>query len=677
MSHENGSISINTENILPIIKKWLYSEKDIFIREVVSNSNDAIVKFKKLVSMGETSMKEDEKFFIRVIVNKDDKTIKVVDNGIGMTGEEVKKYINQIAFSGAVDFLEKYKDKADESSQIIGHFGLGFYSAFMVSEKVTIDTLSWQEGAKAVKWTNFGGTEFEMDDSDRMERGTTVTLYLDEDSLEYLDYYKMREILEKYCSFMPFELFLQDASRKEKKEGKEKGASNEQEIKDKVKKAVDSYDEKSDGSTAAEGAGSDKDEEDGKDIEKTEAAEQEKPINDTHPLWLKNPKDCTDDEYKEFYRKVFHDFNDPLFWIHLNMDYPFNLKGILFFPKLKHEFETIEGQIKLYYNQVFVADNIKEVIPEFLMLLKGVIDCPDLPLNVSRSFLQNDGYVAKISAHITKKVADKLTSLYENERENYNKYWDDINPFVKYGCIRETKFYDRAKDIVIFKTTGGDYITLKDYLDRNSEKHKGKVFYVTDEKQQSQYIKMFKEQGMEAILLTTMIDNHFIQFLEMKDSSVKFSRIDADLSESLKDTDSGATDKDLSQQLEKIFKEAIGNDKLKIQVEALKTISTPGMILLSEYSRRMQEMSRMYGMNGMDVGGMFPEEQTLVLNSKNQLIQTIVKLTGNESRKDDVTLICQHVYDLAMMSHKQLEPEAMTKFIERSNLLLGKLAGNE
>ena len=681
MPRENGSISINTENILPIIKKWLYSEKDIFIREVVSNSNDAIIKLKKLVSMGETHLNENDKFFIRIIVNKDDKTIKVVDNGIGMTDEEVKKYINQIAFSGAVDFLEKYKDKADESSQIIGHFGLGFYSAFMVSEKVTIDTLSWQEGAEAVKWTSFGGTEFEMDGSDRAERGTTVTLYLDEDSLEYLDYYKMREVLEKYCSFMPIELFLEDATKKEKKEGdssqkeedKEKDSLKKQEIKDKVKKAVDNFDAQADGSTSAEDTDSAADEDADKELDKEVASEQEKPINDTHPLWLKSPKDCTDEEYKEFYKKVFHDFNDPLFWIHLNMDYPFNLKGILYFPKLKHEFETIEGQIKLYYNQVFVADNIKEVIPEFLMLLKGVIDCPDLPLNVSRSFLQNDGYVAKISTHITKKVADKLTALYENEREGYNKYWDDINPFVKYGCIREAKFYDRAKDIVIFKTTGGEYVTLKDYLERNSEKHKGKVFYVTDERQQSQYIKMFKEHGMEAVIMNSMIDNHFIQFLEMKDSNMKFSRIDADLSESLKDTDAGANNTELSQQLEKLFKEAVGNDKLKIQVEALKTTTTPGMILLSEYSRRMQEMSKMYGMNGMDMGGMFQDEQTLVLNSKNSLIQTIVKLAGTESKKEDATLVCQHVYDLAMMSHKQLEPEAMTKFIERSNLLLEKL----
>lgn len=640
MSHENGNISINTENILPIIKKWLYSEKDIFVREMVSNANDAIIKMKKLVSMGEAQLPENEKYYIKVIVNKDDRTIRIIDNGIGMTGDEVKKYINQIAFSGAVDFLEKYKDKADESNQIIGHFGLGFYSAFMVSEKVTIDTLSWQPDAKAVRWMSTGGTEFEMDDSDRTERGSTITLYLSDDSLEYLEYYKMRDILEKYCSFMPIEIFVEDAAKKEEKKDK----------KDKKEAA---------------GAGK----ETGAEVKE----EQPKPINDTHPLWLKAPKDCTDEEYKEFYKKVFHDFNDPLFWIHLNMDYPFNLKGILFFPKLKHEFETIEGQIKLYYNQVFVADNIKEVIPEFLMLLKGVIDCPDLPLNVSRSFLQNDGYVSKISTHITKKVADKLTSLFENERDNYNKYWDDINPFVKYGCIREEKFFEKVKDIVIFKTTNGEYVTLKDYLERNKDKHKDKVFYVTDEKQQSQYIRLFKDQGMEAVILNTLIDNHFIQFLEMKESGVKFSRIDADLSDSMKDADAGAADEDLTKKLEAAFREAAGNDKLKIQVEALKTSSTPGMILLSEYSRRMQEMSRMYGMNGMDFGNMFQDEQTLVLNRTNPLIKAIAGLSGNESRKEDLMLICRHVYDLAMMSHKQLEPEAMANFIERSNTLLGKL----
>ncbi len=662
MPKETGNISINTENILPIIKKWLYSEKDIFVREIVSNANDAIIKLKKLVSMGEAELPQNEKFYIKVIVNKNDKTIKVIDNGIGMTDEEVKKYINQIAFSGAVDFLEKYKDKADESGQIIGHFGLGFYSAFMVSDKVTIDTLSWQAGASPVKWTSSGGTEYEMDTSERSERGTTVTLFIADDSLEFLDYYKMKEVLEKYCAFMPFEIFIQDASKERD------GSPSEEKKGDKEHKGDSSQEDAGDADKGDSSQEVDREE----DEKATE--EQGKPINDTHPLWLKNQKDCTDEEYKEFYKKVFHDFNDPLFWIHLNMDYPFRLKGILYFPKLKHEFETIEGQIKLYYNQVFVADNVKEIIPEFLMLLKGTIDCPDLPLNVSRSFLQNDGYVSKISSHITKKVADKLTSIFENERDNYNKFWDDINPFIKYGCIREEKFFDRVKDIVIFRTTNGDYVTLNGYLEKNKEKHKDKVFYVTDEKQQSQYIKMFKDQGMEAVILNALIDNHFIQFLEMKKSGLKFSRIDADLSESMKDAETAEVDADLATKLESVFKEAVGNDKLKIQVEALKTTTVPGIILLSEYSRRMQEMSKMYGMNGMDVSGMFPGEQTIVLNSNNSLIEAVAKMAGNENKKDDVTLICQHVYDLAMMSHKQLDPEAMTKFIERSNLLLGRLA---
>ncbi len=634
MPLENGNISIHTENILPIIKKWLYSEKDIFIRELVSNSNDAISKLKKLVSIGEASIGDDGKFVIKVIINKDDKTIKVVDNGIGMTGEEVRKYINQIAFSGAVDFLEKYKDKTDEGSQIIGHFGLGFYSAFMVSEKVQIDTLSFKEGEAAVRWTSSGGTEYEMDDSDRSTRGTTVTLYLADDSLEFLEYFKMMEVLRKYCSFLPFEVYLEDASKKEEPKDNKKDGGEE------------------------------------------EKQEEPKPLNDTHPLWLKNPKDCKDEEYKDFYTKVFHDFNEPLFWIHLNMDYPFNLKGILFFPKLKHEFETNEGQIKLYYNQVFVADNIKEVIPEFLMLLKGVIDCPDLPLNVSRSFLQNDGYVSRISTHITKKVADKLTSIFETERESYNKYWDDINPFVKYGCIREAKFYDKVKDIVIFKTTNGDYVTMKDYLERNKEKHENKIFYVSDEKQQAQYIRIFKEHGMEAVVLASMIDNHFINFLETKEESVKFTRIDSDLSESLKDSEEKEVDTAFAEGLEKLFKSALGNDKLKIQVEALKAASVPGMILLSEYSRRMQEMSRMFG-GGMDFKSMFPDEQTLVLNRSNNLIKALIKLKDSDDKKADADMICQHIYDLAMMSHKQLEPDEMTRFIERSNLLLARLADIE
>jgi len=634
MKHESGSISINTENIFPIIKKWLYSEKDIFIRELVSNSSDAISKMKKLNAMGEADLPEDNKFEIKVVVNKNEKTIKVIDNGLGMTDEEVKKYINQIAFSGAVDFLEKYKDKSDDG-QIIGHFGLGFYSAFMVADRVQIDTLSYQPGAAAVRWISDGGTEFEMMDSDRTERGTTVTLYLSEDGIEFADEYKMRSTLQKYFAFLPYELYLEDEAK----------AAEKEEAKSDNKEDADQKAEKSE-------------------------PKKPEPLNDTHPLWLKNPRDCTEEEYKQFYTKVFHDFNEPLFWIHLNMDYPFNLKGILYFPKLKHEFETVEGQIKLYYNQVFVADNIKEVIPEFLMLLKGVLDCPDLPLNVSRSFLQNDGYVNKISTHITKKVADKLTSLYENERDNYNKYWDDINPFVKYGCIREEKFYDRVKDIIIFKSTKGGYTTLKDYLENNKEKHENKVFYVSNEKQQAQYIRMFNENEMEAVILPTMIDNHFIQFLESKMSGVRFNRIDADISDNMKKDNTGIAEADVAY-LEKLFKAAVNDDKLKIQVESLKNESMPAMILLSEQSRRMQEMSAMFG--GMDMSHMFPKEQTLVLNSSNKLVKALTDMKTDETKKDEIKLISEHIYDLAMMSHQPLEPEAMTKFIERSNEILMKL----
>lgn len=635
MSHENGTISINTENIFPIIKKWLYSEKDIFIRELVSNSSDAISKLKKLASMGEAEVENDAKYYIKVVVDKEKKTIQIIDNGIGMTGDEVKKYINQIAFSGAKDFVEKYKDKTDEA-QIIGHFGLGFYSAFMVSEKVQIDTLSYQKDVEAVRWTSTGGTEYEMDKSDRSERGTTVTLYIAEDSKEFLESYKVREVLTKYFSFLPFEIYLEDANqRKDDKADEDK-----------------------------------KDENDNKD--------EPKPLNDTNPLWLKNPKDCSDEEYKEFYKKVFFDFNDPLFWIHLNMDYPFNLKGILYFPKLKNEFDTLEGQIKLFYNQVFVADNIKEVIPEFLMLLKGTIDCPDLPLNVSRSFLQNDGYVSKISTHITKKVADKLTSIFESERESFNKYWDDINPFVKFGCIKEKKFFDKVKDILIFKTINGEYVTLKEYLDRNKSKHENKVFYVSDEKQQAQYIKMFKEHDMEAVILSSTIDGHFMQFLEMNEKDVKFQRIDSDISESMKDTENKNDEslvKEMAESLEKLFKESLGNDNLKVQVEPLKAVSVSGMILLSEQSRRMQEMTRMFG--GMNFAGMYGEEQTLVLNSNNSLIKSVLSLKDKEDKKEDVKIICEHIYDLALMSHKQLEPEAMTKFIERSNTILTRLASEQ
>ncbi len=634
MKHESGSISINTENIFPIIKKWLYSEKDIFIRELVSNASDAISKLKKLDAIGEAELPDDNKFQIKVIVDKNEKTIKVIDNGLGMTDEEVKKYINQIAFSGAVDFLEKYKDKSDDG-QIIGHFGLGFYSAFMVSQRVQIDTLSYQPGAAAVRWISDGGTEFEMTDSDRAERGTTITLYLSEDGLEFTDEYKMRATLEKYFAFLPYELYLEDTAKAVEK------------TEDKAKDTADSADA----------------------AEKTEPKKPE-PLNDTQPLWLKNPKDCTEEEYKQFYKKVFHDFNEPLFWIHLNMDYPFNLKGILYFPKLKHEFETMEGQIKLYYNQVFVADNIKEVIPEFLLLLKGVLDCPDLPLNVSRSFLQNDGYVNKISTHITKKVADKLTSLFENERDNYNKYWDDINPFVKYGCIREDKFYDRVKDILIYKSTRGGYTTLKDYLENNKEKHENKIFYVSNEKQQAQYIRLFNENGMEAVILSTMIDNHFIQLLESKMTGVRFNRIDADISDNMKKGDTGIAEDDVNY-LEKLFKAAVNDEKLKIQVESLKNESVPAMILLSEQSRRMQEMSAMFG--GMDMSHMFPKEQTLVLNSSNRLVKAVLDMKADETKKDEIKLISEHIYDLAMMSHQPLEPDAMAKFIERSNEILMKL----
>ncbi|KNY28435.1 molecular chaperone HtpG [Pseudobacteroides cellulosolvens] len=628
MMHESGSISINTENIFPIIKKWLYSEKDIFVRELVSNSSDAISKLKKLSTIGEADLDGDDKWQIRVVVNKEEKTMQIIDNGIGMTFEEVGKYINQIAFSGAKDFLEKYKDKTDEG-QIIGHFGLGFYSSFMVSDKVQIDTLSFKKDEKAVRWVSTGGMDYEMGESDRTSRGTTITLFLSEDSLEFLDSFKVREILEKYFSFLPYEVYFDSIE--------EPSAQAEEAEKDKEPKEL-------------------------------------KPINDTNPLWLKNPKDCTDEEYKEFYRKVFHDFNEPLFWIHLNMDYPFNLRGILYFPKLKHEFETMEGQIKLYYNQVFVADNIKEVIPEFLMLLKGVLDCPDLPLNVSRSFLQNDGYVNKISAHITKKVADKLTSIYENDRENFNKYWDDINPFVKYGCIRETKFYDRVKDIVIYKTTNGDYVSQNEYLERNKEKHENKVLYVSDERQQAQYIKLFKDNGMEAVILSTMIDNHFISFLESKQTEIKFLRIDSDLSESLKEKEENvdeAASKELQESFEKLFKDALGNDKLKLKVESLKAVGVPGMILLDEHSRRMQEMSQRFG--GFDMSHMFGNEETLVLNKNNDLIKKVINIKDKDDRKDEVKLICEHIYDLAMMSHKQLSAEAMTKFIERSNMLLTRL----
>lgn len=625
MSRETGSLSIHSENIFPIIKKWLYSDHDIFIRELISNGSDAILKLKKLVAMGEASVPENTHYKIEVILDEKNKIIKVWDNGIGMTGEEVKKYINQIAFSGAEDFLQKYKDKMDKD-QIIGHFGLGFYSAFMVAEKVQIDTLSYQENATPVRWICTGGTEYEMEDSDRNERGTTITLYIGEEGKEFLNEYKLRQTIEKYCGFMPVEIYLESVKEEDK------------EAKDKEK-------------------------------------EEPKPINDPHPLWMKHPNDCTEEEYKAFYRKVFMDFNDPLFWIHLNMDYPFNLKGILYFPKLRSEFETIEGKIKLYNNQVFVADNIKEVIPEFLLLLKGTLDCPDLPLNVSRSFLQNDGYVTKISNYITKKVADKLVSLFKNQKEDFIKYWDDIHPFIKYGAMREPKFYEKVKDIIIYKTTNGDYVTLKEYLERNESKHKNKVFYVTDERQQAQYIKLFKDNDMEAVILNSTIDNPFISHIEMHESGVSFNRIDADISEHLKAKDEKkdeAENKAIQEKLEKIFKDNLNNQNLKVQVENLKSENISAMILLSEHSRRMEEMTKMFG--GMNIPNMFQKEQTLVLNKNNKLIQTIAEKADAQEHKELIQMLCEQVYDLAMLSHQPLESEAMNKFIDRSNLLLAKVA---
>ncbi len=638
MSHENGNLSIHSENILPIIKKWLYSDKDIFIRELVSNGTDAITKLKKLVNLGEASEQEGTTYTVRVVLDEENKTIQVIDNGIGMTGDEVKQYINQIAFSGAEDFLHKFKDQTDATNEIIGHFGLGFYSAFMVADKVQIDTLSYQEGAQAVQWVCTGGIEYEMDDSTRSERGTTITLYIGDDGKEFLNLYALRSTLEKYCSFMPVEIYVETAAKE---------TPETEEVIDATDVEVDA---------------------------EIEVPEAPKSINDTHPLWLKAPKDCTDEEYKAFYRKVFNDFNDPLFWIHLNMDYPFRLKGILYFPKLKHEFETAEGQIKLYNNQVFVADNIKEVIPEFLLLLKGTLDCPDIPLNVSRSFLQNDGYVTKISGYITKKVADKLTSLYKNEKENYEKFWNDISPFIKYGCLRDQKFYEKMKDVVIFQSTHGDYVTLAAYLERNKEKHENKVFYVSNEKQQSQYIKMFKEHDMEAVILPSTIDNPFMSHMEMHEKGITFSRIDADLSDSMKE--SGDQDevqnKELQEALESVFKTILGKDSLKVQAENLKAENVSGIILLSEQSRRMQEMSAMFG--NMDMGSMFKDEQTLVLNKKNKLIQLILQQKDQEDKKEDVALLCEQVYDLALLSHKPLESEAMTRFIERSNKILEKLA---
>ena len=622
-----GNISVDSENLFPIIKKWLYSDKDIFLRELVSNGCDAVTKLKKLASIGEAQIDENEKFKVTVSIFKDAKKLVISDNGIGMTAEEIDKYINQIAFSGASDFLSKYKEEDDKGSQIIGHFGLGFYSAFMVADSVEIDSLSYQDGAKAAKWICDGSMEFDLTDGDRTERGTTITLNIAEDSEEFLEESTIRQILHKYCAFLPIEIY--------------------------VEVPEDKHEDHCD-------CGHDHDHE-----HEDDTPSEPKPINNTTPLWMKKPSECTDEEYKEFYRNVFMDFNEPLFWIHLNVDYPFNLKGILYFPKINHEFAGQEGQIKLYNNQVFVADNVKEVIPEFLMLLKGVIDCPDLPLNVSRSFLQNDGYVKKISSHITKKVADKLTSIYNNERENYEKYWDYINIFIKYGCLRDEKFYEKVKDVIIYKDIDGKYLTLNEYLDGKEEKD---VYYVSDPQTQSQYINMFKNQGLNAVVLPSMMDTHFISLVEMKQTGVKFKRIDSAINDISDNTEKDDSTKEQEEKLIEKFKNEINDHTLKIEVQSLRDDSIPAVILLGEQSRRMQEMYKAYGQQMAGMADMFHDEFTLVLNSNNSLIKKIDTLND-----EDANLVIDHVYDLAKISHSPLPAEQMTKFIERSNKLLEKL----
>ncbi|MEI3227579.1 MAG: molecular chaperone HtpG [Lachnospiraceae bacterium] len=661
MANQQGNLSINSENIFPIIKKWLYSDHDIFFRELISNGCDAITKLKKLDMMGEYQIPDDTEFKVRVVANDKDKTLKFIDNGLGMTAEEVEEYICQIAFSGAEAFLAQYKDKTNED-QIIGHFGLGFYSAFMVADRVEIDTLSYKDGAKAVHWDCDGGTTYEMNDSDKNTVGTEITLYLNEDSVEFCNEYRAREVIEKYCSFMPISIFLENETAEPQYE-----TIPEEEVteKDTVIETVVEPEETEE-----------KENEDGtKETVVTKPAQTKKKIlkrpvalNDTNPLWAKHPNECTEEEYKSFYTKVFHDFKEPLFWIHLNMDYPFNLKGILYFPKINTEYDSIEGMIKLYNNQVFIADNIKEVIPEFLMLLKGVIDCPDLPLNVSRSALQNDGFVKKISDYITKKVADKLSGMCKTDKENYEKYWDDISPFIKFGCLKDEKFCEKMTDYILFKNLDGKYLTLPECLEENKEKHENTIFYVTDEVQQGQYIRMFKEEGTDAVILKHNIDQPFITHLEQKNEGVKFLRIDADLNDTFKEEVSEDDKKSLEEDqksLAETFKKALNNENLELKLEKLKDEKISSMVTLSEESRRMQEMMKMYGMAGMDPS-MFGSKLTLVLNANHPLVQYILENKDSEN----VPMMCEQLYDLAVISHEQLSPEAMTKFIERTNKIM-------
>ena len=663
---KKGSLSITSENIFPVIKKWLYSDHDIFYRELVSNGSDAITKLKKLELMGEYEKPEDVEYQIQVAVNPNDKTIKISDNGLGMTEEEVDKYINQIAFSGVQDFMEKYKDKANED-QIIGHFGLGFYSAFMVADKVAIDTLSYQKDAKPVHWESEGGIDFEMTDGDRTQVGTTITLYLNEDSNEFCNEYRAREVLEKYCSFMPVPIYLTNETAEPQYETIEKDELTDKDtvVETVMEPAKTEEKEKEDGTKET--------------VEVEPARERYKilkrpvPLNDVSPLWNKHPNECTDEEYKSFYREPFMDYKEPLFWIHLNMDYPFNLKGILYFPKINMEYDSLEGTIKLYNNQVFIADNIKEVIPEFLMLLKGVIDCPDLPLNVSRSALQNDGFVKKISDYITKKVADKLSGMCKTDRENYEKYWDDIAPFIKFGYIKDEKFAEKMGDYILFKNLEGKYLTFKDCLEENKEKHENTIFYVTDEKEQSQYINLFKSEGIDAVLLPHNIDSPFISKVEQKHEGVKFLRIDTDLNAAFKEEvkEDDEEFKNTSKELTEIFKKNLNNDKLEIKVEKMKNEKVASMITVSEETRRMQDMMKMYSMGGMDPSIFGGTGETLVLNANHPLVQYVLSHKDGENTDK----ICQQLYDLASLSHGPLSPERMTAFVDRSNEIMLLLSG--
>ena len=685
MAEKHGNLSINSENIFPIIKKWLYSDHDIFVRELVSNGCDAITKLKKLEVMGEYAFPDDYKPAVQVVVDSEAKTLKFIDNGIGMTADEVEEYITQIAFSGATEFLEKYKDKTTDD-QMIGHFGLGFYSAFMVADEVHIDTLSFKEGATAVHWTCDGGTEYDMQDGDRTTVGTEITLFLNDESLEFCNEYRMREVIEKYCSFMPVNIYLSNANAEQEYETIDEADLRDDDV------VVEHIHE----DAKTEEKENDKGE---KEVVEVSPARERVKINkrpvslsDPNPLWMKHPNECSDEDYKEFYRKVFMDYKEPLFWIHLNMDYPFNLKGILYFPKINTEYDSIEGTIKLYNNQVFIADNIKEVIPEFLLLLKGVIDCPDLPLNVSRSALQNDGFVQKISEYISKKVADKLTGMCKTDRESYEKYWDDISPFIKFGCIKDSKFSEKLHDYILFKDVDNKYLTLKDCIEQNKkedtaesddtkkedaenkenaekkEPEKTTIFYVTDPVQQSQYINMFREAGKNAVILSHNIDTTFISHLEQKDQTIQFKRIDADVTEELKGE--GAADENTAKTLTELFRKNLNMEKLEVKAENLKNESVAAMMTLSEESRRMQDMMKMYNMYGMDPSMFGANGQTLVLNANNDLVKYIVDHKDGEN----TPVFCEQLYDLALLSHAPLTPEQMTNFIARSNKIMELLA---